>query len=106
MCLFVFHIHDSFNLKQQQSHQNIGKIITKQLIMVVAQLWATLCYNTIPFSLAMRIVRICSEVDARENGFGELKELLIAKEYRPGMIHSAISKARAIPRAIALKEVV
>lgn len=54
----------------------------------------------------MRIVRICSEVDARENRFGELKELLIAREYRPGMIHSAISKARAIPRATALKEVV
>ena len=36
----------------------------------------------------------------------ELKQLLVERDYRPGMIDAAISKARAVPRAKALKHVV
>ena len=54
----------------------------------------------------MRIVRICSEPEAREGRFVELKQLLVERDYRPGMIDAAISKARAVPRAKALKHVV
>ena len=36
----------------------------------------------------------------------ELKQLLVEGDYRPGMIDAAISKARAVPRAKALKNVV
>ena len=64
------------------------------------------CTNNIPFSLAMRIVRICSEPEAREGRFEELKLLLMERDYRPGMIDAAISKARAVPREKALKHVV
>ena len=62
------------------------------------------CTDNIPFSLALRIVRICSEVETRERRFLELKELLQEREYKTGMINSAIEKARKIPRFKALKE--
>ena len=40
--------------------------------------------KNIPFSLALRIVRICSEEEARELRFSELKALLLARSY-PGL---------------------
>ena len=52
----------------------------------------------IPHSMAMRINKICSEQPAREARFQELKEMLLARDYPEGLINSAISKARAIPR--------
>ena len=64
------------------------------------------CTENIPYSLAMRINRICSEIESREVRFAELKQLLLDREYRPGMIDAAIDRARAIPRAKALKYVV
>ena len=57
----------------------------------------------IPFSIALRIVRICTEEDQREQRFDELKQFLIDREYKPGMIDSAITNARSIPRKEALK---
>ena len=57
----------------------------------------------IPFSIALRIVRICTEEDQREQRFDELKQFLIDREYKPSMIDSAITKARSIPRKEALK---
>ena len=54
----------------------------------------------------MRINRICTEPESRELRFSELKELLLARDYRPGMIDAAISRARAMPRAQAIKYVV
>ena len=61
------------------------------------------CTNSIPFSLGMRINRTCSENIARENRFKELKEMLLEREYTPGVIDGAIARARAIPREEALK---
>ena len=49
--------------------------------------------NNIPYSLALRIVRICSETEARDQRLSELKNLLLDREYRPGVINSAIDKA-------------
>ena len=37
--------------------------------------------DNIPFSLALRIVRICSLPADRDKRFGELKELLLARNY-------------------------
>ena len=62
------------------------------------------CTDNIPFSLALRIVKICSEIETRERRFLELKELLQERKYKTGMIYSAIEKARKIPRFKALKE--
>ena len=62
--------------------------------------------ENIPFSLALRIVRICSSPEDREKRFKELKSLLLAREYKSGLINSAIERARQIPRKEALKKVV
>ena len=54
--------------------------------------------DNIPFSLAYRIIRICSESESRDIRFSELKELLISRNYRPSLVDAAIEKARNIPR--------
>ena len=59
--------------------------------------------DNIPYSLALRIVRICSLEEDREEGLEELRELLLARSYRPGLVDTAISRARAIPRGVALQ---
>ena len=41
----------------------------------------------------------------REKRFIELKEMLLDREYTPGVVDSAIAKARAIPRLQALRGV-
>ena len=64
------------------------------------------CINNIPFSLALRINRICSEYDSREKRFSELRELLLARRHKSGVIIHAILKARNIPRESALTPVV
>jgi len=51
-------------------------------------------------------VRICSDEDEREARFSELKEMLLSRDYQPGLITSAINRARAIPRSEALKRVI
>ena len=63
-----------------------------------------MCDN-IPFSLALRIQRICSTIEAREKRFSELKEMLLSREYSAGIINAAIERARNIPRHIALQKV-
>jgi hypothetical protein len=52
--------------------------------------------KNIPFSLALRIVRICSNHDHR---LDELKQLLVSRGYKAGMVNDA----RNIPRQEALK---
>ena len=61
--------------------------------------------ENIPYSLALRIVRICSLVEDREKRFGELKDLLLSRNYRAKLIDAAIEKARQVPRSEALKRV-
>lgn len=63
------------------------------------------CVENIPYSLALRITRICSEPEARENRFIELKEMLNNREYTPKLVDAAIAKARAVTREVALREV-
>ena len=61
--------------------------------------------KNIPYSLALRIIRICTETETRDLRLEELRNLLLDREYSPGIIDSAISRAKAIPRAEALKHV-
>ena len=63
------------------------------------------CEN-IPYSLALRIVRICSKPEDRDKRLDELKQLLLNRDYKLNIINSAISKAKNIPRSEALKRVV
>ena len=64
------------------------------------------CTENIPFSLALRIVRICSEETDRDRRLTELKEMLLARDYHRNVVNSAINKALRIPRSDALKRVV
>ena len=66
---------------------------------------ASVCAN-IPFSLALRIVRICSLTETREKRFSELKDMLLARDYSSNIIKAAIDRARNIPRLEALKKVI
>ena len=61
--------------------------------------------ENIPYSLALRIVRICSLPEAREKRFSELKGFLLSRNYRSGVVESAITKARQIERTVLLKRV-
>ena len=62
--------------------------------------------ENIPYSLALRIVRICSLTEDREERFLELRDLLLSTDYKPKLISSAIDRARNVPRHEALKRVV
>ena len=61
--------------------------------------------KSIPFSLALRITRICSKPETREQRFLELKNMLLERKYQKSIIDAAIRRARAIPRAKALQKV-
>ena len=61
--------------------------------------------KNIPFSLALRIVRICSTLEMTDKRLTELKDLLMERDYKPDIIDAALNKARAIPRSRALKHV-
>ena len=61
--------------------------------------------DNIPYSLALRIVRICTFSEDREKRFLELKNLLLSRDYKPRLIDSAIERARNVPRSEALKRV-
>ena len=63
------------------------------------------CTKSIPYSLSTRIVRICSEIPERDSRFVELKDMLLEREYTPGIVDAAIAKAKAIPRDQALRSV-
>ena len=63
-------------------------------------------HENVPYGLAMRINRICNTQESRQNRFSELKDFLINREYRPGMVDAAINKAKNIPREVALRKVV
>ena len=60
--------------------------------------------KAIPYSLSLRIVRICTDPTNREKRFQELKQRLIERGYSEKVIDSAISKARKVPRKIALRK--
>ena len=59
--------------------------------------------ENIPFSLFLRITRICSENNKKEKRFSELEEMLLERNYSPGLIKSARAKAGAISREVALR---
>ena len=59
-----------------------------------------------PYSLALRIVRNCTEPETRDMRLEELKRMLLARDYKLNIINECIRKARAISRTKALKDVV
>ena len=63
------------------------------------------CIKNIPYSLELRITRICTEQEDREHRYKELKDFLIERKYKPSLIDASIRRARAIPRSQSLKPV-
>lgn len=64
------------------------------------------CVRNIPYSLAYRIRRICSEEDTFEMRLQELKEMLTIRDYKPRIIDEAITRVRQIPREEAIRKVI
>ena len=61
--------------------------------------------KAIPFSLSLRIIRICTKIEDRKRRLQELKELLLARNYPESLIDRSIAKAIKIPRNVALLKV-
>ena len=61
--------------------------------------------QSIPYSLVLKIVRICTKPKVRDKRLDELKELLLAREYPESLINRGIEKARKVPRMVALLKV-
>ena len=61
------------------------------------------CVENVPYSLALRITRICTEHDTIEKRYHEVKELLLSRDYNSSIVDSAIYKARKLPILNALK---
>ena len=64
------------------------------------------CVRNIPYSLAYRIRRICSDEDTFEMRLQELKEMLTIRDYKPRIIDEAITRVRQIPREEAIRKVI
>jgi hypothetical protein len=63
-------------------------------------------FTNVPFSLALRIVRICSTSEALDRRLNELSEMLLSRSYNKNNIKNAISKARDLDRVITLEKVI
>ena len=62
-------------------------------------------FKNIPFSLALRLVRICSTKTDLIKRLEELKVMLLSRKYNKKVINDAIKKALEIDREEALKKV-
>ena len=60
--------------------------------------------KNLPFSLALRIVRICTDPKQRDQRLRELKILLMARKYNESVIDTALNKAANIPRKCLLQK--
>jgi len=59
----------------------------------------------IPYSLGLRIVRICSDPINRDLRLSQMKNQLIERGYSKDLVESSIQKARLVPREVALRKV-
>ena len=61
------------------------------------------CVRNIPYSLALRIVRIVTDPVRRDERLDELSEMLLSREYPNSVVRSAIQRAKELSRDQALK---
>ena len=54
--------------------------------------------------LAIRITRICTENDTRDQRHSELNNWLLERHFLPGIINGAIEKAKSIRRSVAIRK--
>ena len=63
-------------------------------------------FQNVPYSLALRLVRICSDKSDLEKRLVELKDMLKSRNYNTNIVNAAISKAKNLERKEVLKKVV
>ena len=61
------------------------------------------CTKNIPYSLGLRILRICTNPEVRDMRLQELKKLLLAGSYPEKLVNTALDKVKLVSRSIALK---
>ena len=62
-------------------------------------------FNNIPYSLALRLVRICSTNETLNLRFKELETMLLSRNYNKNVISAAIERASLLDRREVLKKV-
>ena len=62
-------------------------------------------FTNVPYSLALRLVRICSKREDLLKRFEELNKMLTSRGYNKNVIKSAIERASKIERKTALERV-
>ena len=92
-----------YSTKWENCDRSIPKTTDRNQYVLTSSCHPAHTTKNIPFSLALRIVRICSKPEDREIRFGKLKELLLSSEYKPWVIDKAIQKTRQVNRTEALK---
>ena len=60
-------------------------------------------FKSIPYSLALRLVRICSTKELLNKRLEELKIMLLSRNYNKNVINAALSKAKTLDRSEILK---
>ena len=61
--------------------------------------------KNIPYSLALKIIRICTLPTDRDKRLEEVRDMLLERDYKAGIIEAAIQKAKKIDRKDAIKKV-
>ena len=57
------------------------------------------------FSLAYRIVRICSKPELRDAQFSKQRDFLLSRDYNSSIVGFAVVRAKEVAREVALKKV-
>ena len=63
-------------------------------------------FKNVPYSLALRLVRICSRQEDLRKRFEELRTMLLSRNYNKNVVNSAILKASKVQRSDAVKRVI
>ena len=63
-------------------------------------------FSNIPYSLALRLVRICSTKEALNKRFDELKMMLLSRQYNKNIVNAAVDKEKTLYRNEILKKVI
>ena len=93
----------SLSLKNGKISTDLYKKSTdKNLYRLPSSVHPMHCTKNIPYSLAMRIIKICSETTNRDLRLLELKQMLLDRDYEEQLIDSEIKRALNIPRESAL----
>ena len=100
-------------LDMEISFDHNGYIVTdlfKKATSVVQYLLPSSCHpghicKNIPYSLAYRLLRICTEKETFLSRLEELRQDLLSRHYPAKIIQDAFERVKLIPRAEALKKV-